>query len=148
MADASSDRSAPRLRTLLLARAEFNGGATTVECTVRDLSETGARIQVPSSAVLPPRFTLFVPKHGRRYDAVMRDLSKTGAKVEGLIGVPVGTPLVLDLGNGQLALGAVNRSQDAEIAVEFETPLVSDGVTLMFRVSFDALRATIGDANQ
>jgi hypothetical protein len=72
LADTSPDRSAPRLRTLLLARAEFNGGATTVECTVRDLSETGARIQVPSSAVLPPKFTLFVPKHGRRYDAVIR----------------------------------------------------------------------------
>jgi predicted signal transduction protein with EAL and GGDEF domain len=62
-----------------------------------------------------------------RYEAVMRDLSKTGAKIEGLIGVPVGTGLVLDLGGGQLAVGSVNRSRDANIAVEFETPLVSDG---------------------
>ncbi|HYD25769.1 MAG TPA: EAL domain-containing protein [Croceibacterium sp.] len=62
-----------------------------------------------------------------RYEAVMRDLSKTGAKVEGLIGVPVGTGLVLDLGAGQLAVGTVNRVQDALIAIEFETPLVSDG---------------------
>ena len=62
-----------------------------------------------------------------RYDAVMRDLSKTGAMVEGIIGVPVGTGLVLDLGGGQLAVGKVNRSQDASIAVEFEAPLVSDG---------------------
>nr|WP_281411558.1 PilZ domain-containing protein [Enterovirga sp. DB1703] len=71
MAEATSDR-APRLRTLLMARAEFNGGATTVDCTVRDLSESGARLQVPGSAVLPPRFVLFVPKHGRRYDAEIR----------------------------------------------------------------------------
>jgi diguanylate cyclase (GGDEF)-like protein len=62
-----------------------------------------------------------------RYEVVMRDLSKTGAKVEGLLGVPVGTGLVLDLGGGQLAVGTVNRSEDATIAVEFETPLVSDG---------------------
>jgi diguanylate cyclase (GGDEF)-like protein len=62
-----------------------------------------------------------------RYHAVMRDLSKTGAKVEGLLGVPVGTGLVLDLGAGQLAVGTVNRSEDATIAIEFETPLVSDG---------------------
>jgi diguanylate cyclase (GGDEF)-like protein len=62
-----------------------------------------------------------------RYEAVMRDLSKTGAKVEGLLGVPEGTGLVLDLGAGQLAVGTVNRVQDAMIAVEFETPLVSDG---------------------
>jgi hypothetical protein len=62
-----------------------------------------------------------------RYEAVMRDLSKTGARVEGLLGVPLGTGLVLDLGEGQLAVGVVNRADDTMIAIEFETPLVSDG---------------------
>ena len=62
-----------------------------------------------------------------RYEAVMRNLSKTGAMVEGLVGVPLGTGMVLDLGEGQLAVGKVNRSEDAMIAIEFETPLVSDG---------------------
>jgi hypothetical protein len=41
--------------------------------------------------------------------------------------VPLGTGLVLDLGNGQLAVGVVNRTEDTSIAIEFETPLVSDG---------------------
>ena len=62
-----------------------------------------------------------------RYEVVMRDLSISGARVEGLIGVPDGTGMVLDLGGGQLAVGVVNRSQDASIALEFESPLVSDG---------------------
>ena len=62
-----------------------------------------------------------------RYEAVMRNLSTTGAMVEGLVGVPEGTGLVLDLGAGQLAVGTVNRVEDTMIAVEFETPLVSDG---------------------
>ncbi|HEX9806123.1 MAG TPA: EAL domain-containing protein [Alteraurantiacibacter sp.] len=62
-----------------------------------------------------------------RYGAVLRDLSKTGARVDGLIGIPPGTGLVLDLGAGQLAVCTVVRSHDATIAVEFETPLVSDG---------------------
>ena len=66
--------------------------------------------------------------HGdHRYDAVLRDLSRTGARIEGLLDVPVGTDLVLDLGEGQLALGCVRRSQDATQGIEFETPLVSDG---------------------
>ena len=66
--------------------------------------------------------------HGdHRYDVVMRDLSKTGAKLEGLLGVPVGTELVLDLGNGQLAVCRVVRSRDAVLGVEFETQLISDG---------------------
>jgi diguanylate cyclase (GGDEF)-like protein len=66
--------------------------------------------------------------HGdHRYEAVMRDLSKTGAFVEGLVGVPEGTAFVLDLGNGQLAVCEVKRSEGAQLGVEFETPLVSDG---------------------
>jgi len=79
-----------------------------------------------------------------RYEAVMRNLSKTGAEIEGLLGVPVGTGLVVDLGGGQLAVGTVNRSEDATIAVEFETPLVSDGaggLVTRHRVSPYALAA-------
>ena len=62
-----------------------------------------------------------------RYEALLRNLSATGARIEGLVGVPVGTGLVLDLGAGQLAVVTVSRSEDAVIGVEFETPLVSDG---------------------
>jgi diguanylate cyclase (GGDEF)-like protein/PAS domain S-box-containing protein len=62
-----------------------------------------------------------------RYDAVMRNLSKTGAMIEGMLDVPIGTDLVLDLGEGQLAVCTVRRSQDATQGVEFETPLISDG---------------------
>ncbi len=79
-----------------------------------------------------------------RYEAVMRDLSKSGAKIDGLLGVPPGTGLVLDLGGGQLAVCTVTRSQDAQIAVEFETPLVSDGaggLVTRHRVSPYALAA-------
>ena len=77
------------------------------------------------------RRTLFrrvgVIHEDHRYDAVMRNLSKTGAMIEGLLDVPVGTDLVLDLGEGQLAVGTVRRSQDATQGIEFETALISDG---------------------
>tara|TARA_R110000772_G_scaffold39727_17_gene93211 strand:+ start:3638 stop:5839 length:2202 start_codon:yes stop_codon:yes gene_type:complete len=62
-----------------------------------------------------------------RYDVVMRDLSKTGARFEGILGVPLGTKLVLDLGGGQLVICTVTRTREATVATEFETPLVSDG---------------------
>jgi diguanylate cyclase (GGDEF)-like protein/PAS domain S-box-containing protein len=62
-----------------------------------------------------------------RYEAVMRDLSKTGSRIEGLVGVPIGADLVLDLGAGQLVICKVMRSQDSMIGVEFETALISDG---------------------
>ena len=66
--------------------------------------------------------------HGdHRYEAVIRDLSKTGAFIEGLVGVPLGAALVMDLGAGQLVVCRVLRSDGAQIGVEFETPLVNDG---------------------
>jgi hypothetical protein len=74
----------------------------------------------------------------------MRDLSQTGARIEGLVGVPVGTGLVLDLGGGQLVVSTVRRSQDAIFGVEFEIPLVKDGaggLVTRHRVSPYALAA-------
>ena len=62
-----------------------------------------------------------------RYNAVLRNLSVTGAMVEGILGIPKGTKLVVDLGEGQLAVATVRRSKDASQGLEFEMPLVSDG---------------------
>ncbi len=77
------------------------------------------------------RMTVFrrigVIHEDHRYDAMLRNLSRTGAMIEGLLDVPVGTDLVVDLGEGQLVVSTVRRSQDAVQGVEFETPLISDG---------------------
>ncbi len=62
-----------------------------------------------------------------RYEVTMRNLSRTGAGIEGLIDVPIGTQFVIDLGDGQLAVCVVRRSEGYAQGVEFETPLVDDG---------------------
>ena len=79
-----------------------------------------------------------------RYEAIVRDLSITGARIEGLLGVPVGEELVLDLGKGQLALAKVTRSGESDFGVEFESPLIADGsggLVTRHRVSPYALAA-------
>lgn len=77
------------------------------------------------------RRTLFrkvgVVHENHRYQAVLRNLSKSGALIEGLLEVPVGTDLVLDLGDGQLVVATVRRSHGASQGLEFETHLISDG---------------------
>ena len=112
--------------------------------------ESGALRIAPSGPdkFRPERRSVFlrigVIHEDHRYDAILRDLSKTGARIEGLVGVPVGTDLVLDLGGGQLVVCVVSRSKDAEIGVEFETPLISDGaggLCTRFRISPYALAA-------
>ena len=55
-------RIAPRHRVVKVAKIKF--GAATIDCTVRDLSLTGAAIAVPSQAEIPERFTLVMPDDG------------------------------------------------------------------------------------
>ncbi|WPZ04551.1 EAL domain-containing protein [Blastomonas marina] len=79
-----------------------------------------------------------------RYEVRMRNLSRTGAMIEGVSDVPVGTELVLDLGEGQLAVATVRRSEGDVQGVEFETGLVNDGadgLCTRFRISPYALAA-------
>lgn len=61
------------------------------------------------------------------YNVTLRNLSKTGAMIEGLLEVPIETPMVLNLGGGQLAVATVRRSEGYMQGLEFETPLISDG---------------------
>ena len=62
-----------------------------------------------------------------RYEAVLRNLSRTGAMIEGILNIPRGTNLVLDLGEGQLAVAVVRRADESSQGVQFEDDLVSDG---------------------
>jgi len=62
-----------------------------------------------------------------RYEATMRNLSRGGCMVEGLVDVPIGTPFVVDFGEGQLAVAVVRRSAGAMQGLEFEQQLVDDG---------------------
>ena len=55
-------RIAPRYRASKAATIESGAGA--IDCTVRDLSLTGAAIEVPSQAGIPERFTLVMPDDG------------------------------------------------------------------------------------
>lgn len=61
------------------------------------------------------------------YEALLKNISRTGAKIAGIAGVPVGTEVVLDLGNGQLAMAKVVNSDEKNQGLKFEVPLVADG---------------------
>ena len=61
-------RIAERTRVLLGGRIVY-GQDFTCECTIRDLSETGARLRLPASAGVPDSFTLIDLLHGQAYAA-------------------------------------------------------------------------------
>jgi hypothetical protein len=59
MSDAPKLR-APRLRTILGGRISFNEGFSTIDCIVRNLSDTGAKLAIPSTLGVPEHFDLII----------------------------------------------------------------------------------------
>ncbi len=53
-----SDRRAPRRRVLLTGIVTYNDGAISFRCTIRDRSEHGARLKMPTGIVPPPEIWL------------------------------------------------------------------------------------------
>lgn len=63
-------RAGQRRRTLLRGRIVWGHHATiSVDCTIRDLSETGAQLRVPATQALPTTFTLIHILDGVAYEA-------------------------------------------------------------------------------
>lgn len=57
----SDKRISPRLRSFLKGRVVFNGGQSSLDCLIRDMSSTGARLELSASVTLPDRFDLYLP---------------------------------------------------------------------------------------
>lgn len=64
-------RSSERVRSLLRARILFNNGASTIDCTIKNISSHGAKIEIVHSLSIPAEFDLQVPQRGRTYRSKM-----------------------------------------------------------------------------
>jgi len=53
----------PRRNTMIVATVVFDGGNSRIDCVIRNLSEGGAKIEVPSARIIPQTFDLLVPGH-------------------------------------------------------------------------------------
>jgi diguanylate cyclase (GGDEF)-like protein len=71
--------------------------------------------------------TIGVIHEDHYYPVTLRNLSVSGALIEGLLDVPVGTPFMVDFGEGQFELATVVRSRDSNQGLSFARDLVSDG---------------------
>ena len=64
-------RGKSRQRTLKGGKIVFGGGAFSVDCTIRNLSDTGARLQVPTTVAIPDTFTLVEGQGGKSRQATV-----------------------------------------------------------------------------
>lgn len=62
-------RSTPRVRSFLRGEIVHSNDASKTECTIRDMSDGGARIEAPPSVTVPEFFDLLIPQRGTRQHA-------------------------------------------------------------------------------
>ena len=62
-------RQAERVRSFLRARIVFNNQNSTIDCTIKNISATGAKIDIANTVSVPNTFDLEVPQRGRVYRA-------------------------------------------------------------------------------
>ena len=81
--EGSEARSAKRRRVLLGGKIVYGDGAFTYDCSIRDLSASGARIGIPGAVVLPKRFHLIDLRQAAGYDCeiVWRNATQTGVTI-------------------------------------------------------------------
>ncbi len=93
-------RRSPRKRTLLEARVVFNNRFSIIECTVRDMSATGAKIAFPRATPIPEEIELEIPKTGqsRRARVMWSDGKHHGLMFLDEVGseVPAAIQVVID----------------------------------------------------
>ena len=81
---ASDQRVAPRLKALIAARIAFNNGQSTLDCLIRNLSDTGAKLIVSAAVALPDSFDLLIPQKSvtRRVRIVWRRGEAMGVRFD------------------------------------------------------------------
>lgn len=62
-------RRSERVRTFLGGRIVFHDGAYSYECIVRDMSEGGARVDIPAARLIPRRFYFLTSKEEVAYES-------------------------------------------------------------------------------
>lgn len=83
-------RLSPRRNTMIEATIAFDGGRTRIACIIRNLSDTGAKLEVVSGTVsnIPRTFDLVVAKVRPQGCTVMwRSLKELGVQFHDAIGI-------------------------------------------------------------
>jgi hypothetical protein len=76
----TESRTNQRHRVLKAGKIAFNGGASVLDCTIRNISETGACLVVVNAVAVPQEFDLLPDDTSRRCDALWRKPNRVGVK--------------------------------------------------------------------
>jgi hypothetical protein len=94
MRDATKDRrSRSRQKSFLQGRVFFNNRRSSIDCLVRDFSDTGARLKVSESFAIPEIVELHIPNKDEAYRA--RVQWRVGDEVGVAFDAPDGSPSIV-----------------------------------------------------
>jgi len=82
-------RALPRHKTFIKGRLYFNNRLNSTDCIIRDVTEKGARLEVPESVAIPDVFELYVPNRHEQFQARV-EWRRGGTVGVSLGGEPVG----------------------------------------------------------
>lgn len=82
MQNTENTRSAERIRSFLRAQIIFNNRMSTIDCIIKNISATGARIALNDTFAVPTEFDLYIPQKSRSHHArlVWRDKDSIGVE--------------------------------------------------------------------
>ncbi len=102
-----------RVRAFLRARIVFNNNSSTIDCTIKNFSSSGAKIELDSTLSIPAEFDLDIPQKGRVYRARMmwRDANALGVQF-----LEKAEPDAVEIGSQAARLERENKRLKATIA--------------------------------
>jgi hypothetical protein len=65
-------RKSPRKKAILRGKMVSERGAQSIDCTIRDISDTGARIDLAADQIVPAHFVLIDMRNGNAYEAEVK----------------------------------------------------------------------------
>jgi hypothetical protein len=74
-------RLSPRRNTMIIATIVYDNGRSRIDCVIRNLSDGGAKLEVPTVRGIPASFDLLVPRHRpQRCRVAWRALKELGVQ--------------------------------------------------------------------
>ncbi|MCA0405389.1 MAG: PilZ domain-containing protein [Proteobacteria bacterium] len=109
-------RAKNRVRSFLRAEIIHSNGNSRTECIVRDLSDTGARIEAPTSVTVPEFFELHIPLKGIRQRSRMMWRAGVEMGVAFVVEAPAPTVAPVAKSEGEMELRIRLLELEAETA--------------------------------
>ena len=121
-------RSSRRKKSFLRGKIIYDRGAHSCECTIRDVSDGGARVELPVGQIIPKKIFLVEMRGGIAYECEVRWRAPSSIGVLFLRSFPLGGPLPDEYRYLKQIWGGETLSAQIELPPEITPEMIGAGV--------------------